>query len=114
MLNIEGLGRQLDPELDLWKTAKPYLETWMADQVGLRGFVDRLRDEAPRFAQIFPQLPRLVHQVLHKRAHSDLDMGDLVAKLVENQRRTNRLLAVLAGVTSIAVASLIVMHFIGV
>jgi ubiquinone biosynthesis protein len=59
-------------------------------------------------------LPRLVHQVLHKRAHSDLDMGDLVAKLVENQRRTNRLLAVLASVTSIAVAGLIVMHFIGV
>jgi ubiquinone biosynthesis protein len=114
MLNIEGLGRQLDPELDLWKTAKPYLETWMADQVGLRGFVERLRDEAPRFAQIFPQLPRLVHQVLHKRAHSDLDMGDLVAELVENQRRTNRLLAVLASVTSIAVVGLIVMHFVGV
>jgi ubiquinone biosynthesis protein len=113
MLNIEGLGRQLDPDLDLWKTAKPYLERWMAEQVGWRGMVERLRDEAPRFGQIFPQIPRLVHQVLHKHAHSDLDMGDLMAKLVENQRRTNRLLAVLAGVTGIAVIGLAAMHFVG-
>jgi ubiquinone biosynthesis protein len=112
MLNIEGLGRQLDPDLDLWKTAKPYLERWMAEQVGWRGMVERLRDEAPRFAQIFPQIPRLVHQVLHKHAHSDLDMGDLMAKLVENQRRTNRLLAVLACVTGIAVVGLAAMHFV--
>jgi ubiquinone biosynthesis protein len=111
MLNIEGLGRQLDPDLDLWKTAKPYLERWMAEQVGWRGMVERLKDEAPRFGQIFPQIPRLVHQVLHKHAHSDLEMGDLMAKLVENQRRTNRLLAFLASVTAIAVVGLAAMHF---
>jgi predicted unusual protein kinase regulating ubiquinone biosynthesis (AarF/ABC1/UbiB family) len=35
LLNIEGLGRQLDPDLDLWKTAKPYLENWMGEQVGV-------------------------------------------------------------------------------
>ena len=39
LLNIEGLGRQLDPELDLWKTAKPFLERWMSEQLGWRGFV---------------------------------------------------------------------------
>jgi ubiquinone biosynthesis protein len=101
MLNIEGLGRQLDPDLDLWKTAKPYLERWMAEQVGWRGMAERLKAEAPRFGQILPQLPRLVHQVLHKRAYSDLDMGDLMAKLVDQQRRTNRLLAFLACVTGV-------------
>jgi ubiquinone biosynthesis protein len=113
MLNIEGLGRQLDPDLDLWKTAKPYLERWMAEQVGWRGMVERLRDEAPRFAQILPQFPRLIHQVLHKRAHSDLDIGDLMYKLVENQRRTNRLLALLAGVTAFAVVGMVAMHLFG-
>jgi ubiquinone biosynthesis protein len=112
MLNIEGLGRQLDPDLDLWKTAKPYLERWMAEQVGWRGMVERLKDEAPRFAQIFPQIPRLVHQVLHKHAHSDLDMGDLMAKLVDNQRRTNRLLAVLAVITGVSVVGLAAMRFL--
>jgi ubiquinone biosynthesis protein len=113
MLNIEGLGRQLDPDLDLWKTAKPYLERWMAEQVGWRGMVERLRDEAPRFAKILPQFPRLMHQVLHKRAHSDLDIGDLMYKLVENQRRTNRLLALLAGVTAFAVVGMVAMHVFG-
>jgi ubiquinone biosynthesis protein len=83
----------------------------MAEQVGWRGMVERLRDEAPRFAQIFPQIPRLVHQVLHKHAHSDLDIVDLMGKLVDNQRRTNRLLAILAFVTAVAVVGLAAMHF---
>ena len=43
LLNIEGLGRQLDPELDLWNTAKPFLERWMDEQVGWRGLVERLK-----------------------------------------------------------------------
>jgi ubiquinone biosynthesis protein len=101
MLNIEGLGRQLDPDLDLWKTAKPYLERWMAEQVGWRGLAERLKAEAPRFGQIFPQLPRLMHQVLHKRAYSDLDMGDLMAKMLQEQRRATRLLAFLACATGV-------------
>jgi ubiquinone biosynthesis protein len=113
MLNIEGLGRQLDPELDLWKTAKPYLETWMAEQVGWRGFVERLKDEAPRFAQIFPQIPRLVHQVLERRAHPVADQSELLAAVLIEQRRTNRLLAFVACVTGAAVASLALMRFIG-
>ncbi|MFP5393157.1 MAG: ubiquinone biosynthesis regulatory protein kinase UbiB, partial [Gammaproteobacteria bacterium] len=60
LLNIEGLGRQLDPDLDLWKTAKPYLERWMGEQVGWRGMWERLKEEAPRYNKIFPALPRLV------------------------------------------------------
>ena len=54
LLVAAGLGRQLDPDLDLWKTAKPYLERWMGEQVGWRGFVERLKAEAPRYAHIFP------------------------------------------------------------
>jgi len=64
LLNIEGLGRQLDPDLDLWKTAKPYLERWMSEQVGWRGLSRRVREEAPEWAQTLPQLPRLVHRAL--------------------------------------------------
>jgi ubiquinone biosynthesis protein len=97
LLNIEGLGRQLDPDLDLWKTAKPYLERWMGEQVGWRGMVERLKAEAPRFAHIFPQLPRLVHRALHKQqAQPHLD-SDLMAMLVLEQRRTNRLLVLSPG-----------------
>jgi len=93
LLNIEGLGRQLDPDLDLWKTAKPYLENWMADQVGIKGFMQRLKAEAPRYAHIFPQLPRLVHQALERHAERPNDNTALIAALVLEQQRTNRLLA---------------------
>ncbi|MBI5721873.1 MAG: ubiquinone biosynthesis regulatory protein kinase UbiB [Burkholderiales bacterium] len=90
LLNIEGLGRQLDPELDLWTTAKPFLERWMNEQVGWRGLLERLRDEAPRYAQMLPGLPRLVHQALQARG-SQTDEAMLRA-LLREQRRTNRLL----------------------
>jgi len=100
LLNVEGLGRQLDPELDLWSTAQPFLERWMNRQVGWRGFVDRLKDEAPRYAHYFPELPRLVHQALAKVAR--LDDGEnapasaaQVARLLREQQRTNRLLQAL-------------------
>ena len=101
LLNIEGLGRQLDPDLDLWKTAKPYLERWMSEQVGWQGFVEKLRAEAPRYAHIFPQFPRLLHQALARETHPHLANpnvahSDLLAMLVMQQRRTNRLLGVLA------------------
>ncbi|MDR2195217.1 MAG: ubiquinone biosynthesis regulatory protein kinase UbiB, partial [Gallionellaceae bacterium] len=60
LLNVEGLGLQLDPDLDLWKTAKPWLERWMSEQVGWRGFLRVLREEAPHYATVLPQLPRLL------------------------------------------------------
>jgi ubiquinone biosynthesis protein len=90
LLNIEGLGRDLDPELDLWTTAKPFLERWMNEQVGWRGLLRRFEREAPVYAKLLPQLPRLVHQALARTAHP-ADSATLAALLAE-QRRTNRLL----------------------
>jgi len=96
-LNVEGLGRQLDPELDLWSTAQPFLERWMNQQVGWRGFVDRLKDEAPRYAHYFPELPRLVHQALARVAQASdgdraLASAAQIDALLREQRRTNRLI----------------------
>jgi ubiquinone biosynthesis protein len=87
LLNVEGLGRQLDPELDLWNTAKPFLERWMSEQVGWAGLGERLKDEAPRYAQLLPELPRLLHAALQPR-----DDAQLMQALMTEQRRTNRLL----------------------
>jgi ubiquinone biosynthesis protein len=95
LLNIEGLGRQLDPELDLWSTAKPFLERWMNQQVGWQGLVDRLKNEAPRYAQLLPELPRLLHQALQAPSHAASESAALLA-LIAEQRRTNRLLQGLA------------------
>jgi ubiquinone biosynthesis protein len=91
LLNIEGLGRQLDPDLDLWSTAKPFLEKWMLNQVGPKKLWDQLRAEAPRYAKLLPELPRLVHDFLKQR-QSDGGSQLQLQLLIEEQRRTNRLL----------------------
>jgi ubiquinone biosynthesis protein len=95
LLNVEGLGRQLDPDLDLWSTAKPFLERWMDQQVGWQALVDRLKDEAPRYAHLLPGLPRLVHDALLHRSQQGPDRAAFEALLAE-QRRTNRLLQAIA------------------
>jgi ubiquinone biosynthesis protein len=94
LLNIEGLGRQLDPNLDLWQTAKPILEQWMKEQIGWRGFLDKLKLEAAQYAHILPALPRLLHQSLSTRAEPLPDHSALLKRLISEQRRTNLLLGV--------------------
>ncbi|MGJ7508566.1 ubiquinone biosynthesis regulatory protein kinase UbiB [Variovorax sp. GT1P44] len=89
LLNIEGLGRQLDPELDLWNTAKPFLEKWMSEQIGPRKLFEQLRAEAPRYAKLLPQLPRLMHDFLENRP---ADHRRELMELLAAQKRTNRLL----------------------
>jgi ubiquinone biosynthesis protein len=92
LLNIEGLGRQLDPELDLWSTAKPFLERWMLEQVGPKRLWQELRNQAPYYAKMLPQLPRLIHDRL--TAHSGGER-ELLEQLMREQQRTNTLLRVL-------------------
>ena len=91
LLNIEGLGRQLDPNLDLWQTAKPFLERWMSEQLGLRGLKKTLELEAPNWSRTLPQIPRLVHQALSRPPAADL--SPLLAEIAAGQRRQNALLA---------------------
>jgi ubiquinone biosynthesis protein len=93
LLNIEGLGRELDPQLDLWVTAKPFLERWVAEQIGWRGFVNRLRVEAPRWSALLPQIPRLAHAYLS--ADREASAREL-RQLVELQRRQIRRLGAIA------------------
>ena len=94
LLNIEGLGRQLDPDLDLWTTAKPFLERWMKEQLGWRALARGLKQEAPNWARSLPQLPRLVHQALSR--DNSTALPPLLAELVVTQRRQNRLLGLIA------------------
>ena len=93
LLNVEGLGRELDPDLDLWSTAKPFLERWMHEQVGWRGLVSRIKREAPRYAKLLPELPRLLH---HQLEHGDQSIRRELHAILREQRRTNRLLSAAA------------------
>ena len=72
LLNIEGLGRQLYPELDLWETAKPFLERWMREQVGPRALAQALRRELPTVLPLLPELPGLVHELLRRQRDGQL------------------------------------------
>lgn len=114
LLNVEGLGRQLDPDLDLWSTAKPFLERWMNEQVGWRGLAERLRDEAPRYAKLLPELPRLLHDALKAQVDAGAARAGqeaLLRGLLAEQRRTNRLLKMLAlfgGVALVVIAAALV------
>jgi ubiquinone biosynthesis protein len=103
LLNVEGLGRQLDPQLDLWKTAKPYLERWMLERVGLKGTRKKLMQEAGQWAQWLPELPRLVHAQL-----SRADVSSQVLHELQQMRRareqSNRVLVALTGVAALSLA----------
>ncbi len=89
LLNIEGLGRQLDPDLDLWSTAKPFLEKWMVEQLGPKKFLDQLSKEAPAYAKLIPELPRLLVDFLRS---SPKGSNRALQELLVEQKRTNRLL----------------------
>jgi ubiquinone biosynthesis protein len=107
LLNIEGLGRELDPDLDLWKTAKPYLERWMSEQIGWRGLLANLQKEAPHWATMLPELPRLVHRALSQHDLPKLQAS--VDALREQQRRHTRLLAAAVALLGTIGVSLLVM-----
>ncbi len=103
LINIEGLGRHLDPDLDLWVTAKPFLERWMRDQIGWRGLQRRLLAEAPYLVNHLPELPRLVHQRL---LSVPVDMDRRFEELARAQRHRNSLLFVIALLLAAAIALL--------
>ncbi len=74
LLNIEGLGRQIDPQLNLWSTAKPFLERWMSEQVGVRSFLNRIKDNFPHWGESLPEVPQLIHDVLQRARNGTLQV----------------------------------------
>ena len=112
LFNIEGLGRRLYPDLNLWETAKPFLETWTREQMGPRALLRALRKEMPKWAQALPQLPMLMHDVLQKSSRGELVLhwkSDDLEKLRNDLRDDHRrlLLAVAGGSLVISAALLL-------
>jgi len=77
LLYVEGLGRQLYPQLDLWKTAKPFLERWMIEQVGPSAVIQSIRDKAPMWAEKLPELPELIYDSLKQSRLMSERLGDM-------------------------------------
>jgi len=105
LLQVEGLGRQLDPDLDLRRTAQPILERWMKEQVGPRAFMRQMREEAPLWAKTLPQLPRLVHRALAEDRTTRFE--EAIARLERTQQRQVRMLFGIVAVLALLVAAVL-------
>lgn len=90
LLYVEGVGRQLYPQLDLWKTAKPFLEDWIKDQIGIPAIVRALKEKAPFWAEQMPELPELFYDSLrqHKQLRHSVDR--LASDLKEERTRQHQ------------------------
>jgi ubiquinone biosynthesis protein len=110
LLNIEGLGRQLYPELDLWQTAKPFLEQWFHDRLGPKAKINKLIKQFPEFAEHFPEIPSLIYKALDNAAHAQQqteaqqrELALLRRQLDSNHRTTVWAMLIGAAVISLAV-----------
>jgi ubiquinone biosynthesis protein len=74
LLHIEGLGRQLYPQLDLWDTAKPFLEKWLSEQMGTRALINGFKQNLPFLAEHLPDLPLLAFKAIEKVANDNLEI----------------------------------------
>ncbi len=110
LLNIEGLGRQLYPELDLWQTAKPFLEDWFHERLGPKAKIDKIIKQFPEFAEQFPQIPSLLYKALDNAAHAQQsaeaqqrELALLRQQMDKNHRTTVWAMVISAAVISVAV-----------
>ena len=112
LLNIEGLGRQLYPELDLWKTAKPFLEKWMKDKIGPRSFFKHIKDNAPLWSEQIPKIPNLIFDVLEqaKKGELKVELNEAQMQQITKEIRSNngRSIRAIAGGSLLITATLLV------
>lgn len=87
LLYVEGVGRQLYPQLDLWKTAKPFLENWLKQQVGLPAVFRALKEKAPFWAEKLPEVPELFYDGLRQHKMLKQSVDQLAYELKTQQSR---------------------------
>jgi len=90
LLYVEGLGRQLDPQLNLWDTAKPYLEQWARHEYGPRAFIKEMRRQVPMWWKIGPRMPMLIHDVLEQAGNGTLQLSQPDENLKQLRDETRR------------------------
>ena len=85
LLNVEGLGRDLDPDLDLWKTAQPFLENWLSEQYGPKSLLKSIKKEFPEWVNVAPKLPRLIHAYLKNENNIQYNIFESENKKIRNE-----------------------------
>lgn len=74
LLYIEGLGRQLYPQLDLWKTAKPFLEDWVKQQIGPKAVFSQIKENLPFWGEKLPEMPDLLYKALKQNTNNSANV----------------------------------------
>ncbi len=111
LLYIEGLGRQLYPQLDLWQTAKPFLENWMREQIGVRAMFSKVKSNLPYWSEKLPDMPDLLYDTLKQVKHFPEKQQQANAALLQQQRRAQKALHFsIVGATLIIVAAILPLY----
>lgn len=115
LLYVEGLGRQLYPQLDLWQTAKPFLETWMSEQIGPKALFNALKAHFPEWIEQLPELPTLVYESLYQNKNLAAHLLYLQQKqhLEQKQRAKGQFLFGVGAVLIVCSAFVLTQHFSG-
>ncbi|MCW5588246.1 MAG: ubiquinone biosynthesis regulatory protein kinase UbiB [Legionellales bacterium] len=118
LLNIEGLGRQLYPELDLWNTAKPFLEHWLHKQVGVRATVRKLREQMPFWLEKLPEVPDLLYDAMQyvrdKKHQTSLVTLEVLRheKLLRRQRKRSFIAGIGLSLITVALVTIGIDHHV--
>jgi ubiquinone biosynthesis protein len=90
LLYIEGLGRQLYPQLDLWQTAKPFLEDWVKEQMGVKAVLSKIKENLPFWNEKLPEIPDLIYDYLKAGKEGQLKQSQLMTQLAQQQQVNNQ------------------------
>ena len=118
LLNIEGLGRDLDPNIDLWQSAKPFLKRWMSEQIGWRSIANSIKKELPFILKTAPQMPRLIHQFLSQQTQTEqatplqASIDALIAAQQKQARWQKRLTLAIILFVLLQLTSLLLLRFL--
>ncbi|PCI61998.1 MAG: ubiquinone biosynthesis regulatory protein kinase UbiB [Gammaproteobacteria bacterium] len=108
LLYIEGLGRQLYPQLDLWQTAKPFLENWVKEQMGVKAVFKKIKDNLPFWNEKLPEMPDLLYDYLTTGKHHHQQQSELLTQLAnQNQRQQRNIIFSVLGVGFLVVSSVL-------
>lgn len=111
LLYIEGLGRQLYPQLDLWQTAKPFLENWMREQIGVRAMFSKVKSNLPYWSEKLPDMPDLLYDTLKQVKYFPEKQHQANVALLRQQKRAQKALHFsIVGATLIIIAAILPLY----
>lgn len=109
LLYIEGLGRQLYPQLDLWKTAKPFLENWVKQQMGPWAMLRQIKENLPFWAEKLPEMPTLLHSYLQQQPRSQQQLLAQLQLLQQTQQQQGRSLKLMIVAAALIISATVLL-----